>query len=94
MPITEDHSKRDQMLLVKTCKYLGFCVHRRSYLLCTPVIEVSRFGVEDSGPGGVSEEGAKRKQGAICLCVGVGALTDRTSPKSQPPTVFSFVTAY
>ena len=29
--ITGNHNKKDQMLLVKTAKYVGFCVYRRSY---------------------------------------------------------------
>ena len=36
--ITGDHSKLDQILFVKTTKYKGFCVYRRSYLLWSPVI--------------------------------------------------------
>ena len=35
--ITEDDSKWDQILLVKIHEYIGFCVHRRSYLLGSPV---------------------------------------------------------
>ena len=37
--ITEDDSKQDQILLVKIDEYVGFCVHRRSYLLGSPVTE-------------------------------------------------------
>ena len=36
--ITEDDSKQDQILLVKIHEYIGFCVHRRSCLLGSPVI--------------------------------------------------------
>ena len=36
--ITEYDSKQDQILLVKLDEYIGFCVHRRSYLLGSPVI--------------------------------------------------------
>ena len=36
--ITGDHSKQDQMLLVKIDKYIGFSVYCRSYLLWSPVI--------------------------------------------------------
>ena len=36
--ITEDDSKQDQILLVKIDEYKGFCDHRRSCLLGTPVI--------------------------------------------------------
>ena len=35
--ITEDDSKWDQILLVRIHEYIGFCVHRRSYLLGSPV---------------------------------------------------------
>ena len=38
--ITEDDSKKDQILLLKIDKYIGFCVHRRSYLLGSPVIDI------------------------------------------------------
>ena len=36
--ITGNHSKQDQILLVKIAKYVGFCVRRRSYLIWPPVI--------------------------------------------------------
>ena len=36
--ITEDDSKQDQIFLVKIDEYIGFCVHRRSYLLGSSVI--------------------------------------------------------
>ena len=36
--ITGGHSTYDQLLVVKIGKYIGFCVYRRSYLLCSPVI--------------------------------------------------------
>ena len=36
--ITEDDSKQDQILLVKIYEYIGFCFHRRSCLLGSPVI--------------------------------------------------------
>ena len=29
--ITGDHSEKDQIFLVKNCKYIGFCVYHRSY---------------------------------------------------------------
>ena len=38
--ITGDHSKWNQILLVKIGKYVGFSVYRRSYLLWFPVIGV------------------------------------------------------
>ena len=37
---TWDHSKQDQILLVKIVKYIGFRVYRRSYLLWSPAIVV------------------------------------------------------
>ena len=30
-------SEQDQILLEKIGKYIGFCLYRRSYLLCSPV---------------------------------------------------------
>ena len=39
--IIGDHSsKQDQRFLLKIGKNIGFCLHRRSYLLCFPVITV------------------------------------------------------
>ena len=40
--IAGGHSKKDQLLLVKIAKYIGFCAYRRSYLLWSPVIVPSR----------------------------------------------------
>ena len=40
---TGDHSKQDQMLLVKIAKYIGFCLYRRSYFLWSPVIVQLQF---------------------------------------------------
>ena len=37
---TGEHSKSDQILLVKLGKYLGFWVYRRSYLLWFPAIVI------------------------------------------------------
>ena len=37
--IMGDHSKQDQMLLVKQGKHIALCVPRRSYLIWPPVIE-------------------------------------------------------
>ena len=36
--ITGDHSKQDQILLVKKAEYIGFCVYRRSYLIWSRVL--------------------------------------------------------
>ena len=36
--ITGDHSKQDQILLVKIGKYIGFCMDRRFYLLGPNVV--------------------------------------------------------
>ena len=36
--LTGDHSKQDQILLVKTGEHIDFCVYRRSYSLWPPVI--------------------------------------------------------
>ena len=38
--ITEDHSKYNQISLVKIAIYVGFCVYRRPYLIWSPVIIV------------------------------------------------------
>ena len=35
--ITGDHSKQDEILLVKIAKYIGFRLYRRSYLIWSPV---------------------------------------------------------
>ena len=51
--ITGDHSKQDQILLVKIGKYIGFCLYRRSYLLWSPVIEATLDGKSTSS--GIAE---------------------------------------
>ena len=38
--ISGDHSKYDQILIVKIYKYTGFCVCRRFYLIWYPVIYI------------------------------------------------------
>ena len=40
--ITGDHSKKDQTLLVKLGKYIGFCVYHRSYILWSTVLCAQR----------------------------------------------------
>ena len=62
-PITGDHSEQDQILLVKMTKYtgIGFCVYRRSYLLCPPrnstSVPVEENQVNFSGRGQGKKEG-------------------------------------
>ena len=41
LTITGDHSKYDQMLFGKIGEYVGFSIHRRSYLIWPPVISLS-----------------------------------------------------
>ena len=43
--IAGDHGKWDQILLVKKGKYIGFCVYRRSCLLRSPLILISRWAL-------------------------------------------------
>ena len=82
--ITGDHSKQDQILLVKIDKYIGFCVYRRSYLLSPPVIE---------GPLPLSRENDAEKRSYLTLC-GLNALfvTTTTTIKhiaTGPPETLS-----
>ena len=58
--IMGDHSKQDQMLLVKQGKHIALCVPRRSYLIWPPVIEST---VNSRSSPAAAGEGLRKSRG-------------------------------